>query len=163
MIVRPLLLISLLGAFLISGLAHATSHVLTVRQLPNSAYEAVINYDSSDFCDPTVNSASSIQIVGFEVLIESPPLNAITCITPVPPTIFYEKTANIGVLAAGNYTVSWVQPESFSLTTPFIASGSASQAPSAIPSSSPWSILLLVLCVLAVAHMTTRASMTRKQ
>lgn len=147
MIIKLLFLVSLFVGLVASGSAHAGSHVLTVRQLPGAEYEAVVTYDNNSFCDPTVNPASSVQVVGFEVKIESPGLDPILCITPTPPIIVFEVTTHIGHLAPGNYTVSWTQPNSFSLSTSLLATGSAF---SEVPSTSNWALILLLLGIYLV-------------
>jgi hypothetical protein len=127
---------------------------LSVRQLPSGEYEAVMIYGTDVFCFLAVTPASSVEIVGSEVTIKSPESDEpIYCITPPPPYQFFEETALIGELGPGNYTVSWIQPEAFSLSIP-LRVGVPGDSP--IPSNSTWALALLILGVLAVAHFTPR-------
>ena len=137
---------SLILLFLFGPVAVAGEYQLTTRQLPNGEYEAVINYDTDIFCFVTVSPASSVEIVGFEVLIESPE-HAIPpiCIEPIPPIQYYEEVAHIGSLDPGQYTVYWTQPRAFTLSTT-LRVGDAR-----IPSSSAWSISVIILSILAIA------------
>lgn len=143
--IRPLLFCSVFFVMFFSSFAQAKSHVLTVRQLPNGEYEAVITYDQWE-CRSDVNPAASIQYAGSNVYIKSPPLGLVGCVTP-PPAEYIEVTTNIGHLAPKNYIIYWEQPGTFSLSTRLNASGY-----SPIPSSSLWSLLLLSLGILMVVH-----------
>lgn len=96
---------------------------LSVRQAPNADYEAVVTYGSDQFCIIYANPASSIQINGNSILIESPAADVGACIEPSPPLFVFEEVAELGVLAEGVYTVEWVQASDFSLTTTFEVSG----------------------------------------
>jgi len=107
-----------IASFFSSLPAHADDYVLTVRQLPNAEYEAVITYDNTIYCFTDVNEPSSVEVIGAEVNIESPGNPVAPCIDPVPPIIVYEQTADIGALVPGSYTVSWNQPDAFSLSIP---------------------------------------------
>ena len=148
--IRIIFFCSIFFMMFFSSFAQAGSHVLTVRQLPNDEYEAVITYDRWE-CRSDVNPAASIQYVDSNVYIESPPLGPVGCITPLPAE-YIEATTNIGYLASGNYIVYWEQPGTFSLSTRLSAGGY-----SPIPSSSFWSLLLLALGVLVVVHFTLRS------
>jgi len=152
--VKWLVMVSLLFALSFSAFAQTASdsYILTVRQLPNSEYEAVINYDNSGHCFVIVTPASSVEVIGSNITIQSPEAeNPVYCIGPVPPIIEYEETALIGELPPGNYTVTWVQSQAFSLSTQLDADGY-----SPIPSTSAWALILLILGVLAVALTTLR-------
>src|SRR5690554_2023153 len=96
---------------------------LSVRQLPNSDYEAVITYGTDQYCVISANPPSSIQIVGNDISIESPAGETVPCIGPTPPLYVFEQVAELGALAKGEYTVEWVQASAFSLTTTFEVSG----------------------------------------
>jgi len=149
---RLLLFCSVFFIVFFSSTAQASSHVLTVRQLPGGEYEAVVTYNNQDYCFFNVYPPSSIQVIEYDVFITAPGPEIITCIGKAPPMIQYEQTAIIGELAHGKYTVTWNQDRSFSLTTTFEAEGYSS-----IPSSSLWSLLLLALGVLTIAHFRLRA------
>lgn len=97
--------------------------VLSVRQLPNSDYEAVVTYGTDQFCFFEVNPASSIQIMGNSISIESSAADVGICIEPSPPFFVFSQTAELGALAQGEYTLDWVQATDFSLTTTFQVSG----------------------------------------
>jgi hypothetical protein len=146
--VRWLFLISFFSVLCVSSFAQSDSDYLTVRQMPGSqAYEAVLTLDNSVCVQ--VNAVSSVQIVGSEVLIESQWNEQLPCIA-IPPIITYEKTAYIGDLAPGRYTVTWNQEENFSWSTSLFV-------PGPIPSSSPWALLLLILGILAIVHPVVRS------
>lgn len=152
--IRPLLFCSVIFVMFFSSYTQADPerYVLTVRQLPNDEYEAVVSYNDDWYCFLAVTPASSVEINGFEIIIKSPLSDQpIYCLGPVPPINYFEETAYIGDLAPGNYTVTWDQPEAFSLSTSFEVDGY-----SPIPSSSLWSLLLLGLGVLVVANSTLR-------
>jgi len=145
-----------LSALFISSFVNAAAPELTTRQLPNGEYEAVVSYDTDVFCYVPVNSPSSTQVSGFEVLIQSPPYGPpYLCIEPVPPITFYETTALIGMLPSGSYTVSWVQGEEFALSSQLNVPAYSDLKP--IPSSSFWSLLLFGLLVLLFAYREQRA------
>lgn len=136
------------------------NYVLTVRKLPNAEYEAVISYDTDVFCFLAVTPAASVEVIGSEVRIVSPVSDKpIYCFTPPPPYYYFEETALIGDLAPGNYTVTWVQPEAFSLSTPL---GVGLSGESSIPSNSTWALFLLILGILAVAHFSPRLNLRSK-
>lgn len=135
--------------------ANAGSDYLSVRQLPDGKYEAVLSLNSK-IC-VQVNPASSVQINGSEILIVSPPKEQLPCIF-VPPITYYEETAYIGDLARGNYTVTWSQEGAFSWSTSF-----AADRASAIPSNSLWSLLMLIFSVLAVAMLVIRSRSSSSQ
>ncbi|MBT8353796.1 MAG: hypothetical protein KJO60_04680 [Desulfofustis sp.] len=133
-------LTSLLIVLSFGSQALADDSVLSVRQLPDQTYEAVLSLDST-IC-VQVNPASSVQVVGSEILIESPSSEQLPCIF-IPPIVYYEVTALIGELAPGNYTVTWSQPGAFSWSISYLV-----RSASPIPSSSLWSLLLLIVGVL---------------
>ncbi len=135
-------LVSCLIAMLLSSSAWADEPELWVRQLSNGTYEAVLSLNS--FICVQVNAASSVQVDAFEILIESPTTEQFPCVHR-PPIVYYELTAAIGELVPGNYTVTWNQPGNFSWSTTFLVKG-----PAAIPSSSIWSLALLILGLLVL-------------
>lgn len=151
--VKLIVIISFLFLLCASSVTQAGSQQLSTRQLPSGEYEAVITYSNQDYCFIIVNSPSSIQVIEYDVLITSPGPDIITCIGKAPPEILYEKTALIGELAPGKYTVTWNQDRSFSLST-LLGVGVSGESP--IPSSSTWALILLFLGVLAVAHLSLR-------
>jgi hypothetical protein len=132
----------------ISNLSIADDEELTIRHLPNGNYEAVLSLNTG-MCIQ-VNPASSVQVVGSEVLVESPSSVQIPCVF-FPQIFYYEMTALIGELAPGQYHVTWTQPDNFSWSTSYDV-----RPPSKIPTSSLWSLLLLVLGVVAVAFSAIR-------
>lgn len=130
-----------LTALFIGSTASADELVLTVRHATNTQdYEAVLSHDGSVCVQ--ISPASSVQVRDSGVIIESPLLEQLPCIL-VPPITPVEVTAYIGELAPGNYTVTWSQPEAFSLSTametswvPCIGCDSLTQAP--YPETGSW-------------------------
>lgn len=150
MIDRSRFLVIFLIMLCIGSSAQAGEPTLTIHQFPNTEYEAVIKNDTDVFCFVKVNPSSSVIVTGTKVLIESPANEfPVVCIEPVPPTKYFEESAHIGVLTPGVYTVSWVQPGDFSLSTQLRVS---ELNPDPIPSSSLWSLILLALVILAVSR-----------
>lgn len=135
-----------------SSFAQASSHALTVRQLPNNEYEAVVTFSNQDYCFVVAYQPSSIQVIEYDVLITSPGPDGITCIGKAPPELLHETTAFLGELRPGKYAATWNQDRSFSLTTSFEVKGY-----SPIPSSSLWSLLVLAFGVLVVVRFTLRS------
>jgi len=148
MISKTLFFVLSVITLLLSNPTFAGDEELTLRLLPNGSYEAVLSLNSS-IC-VQVNPASSVQVDGFNILVVSPTRAQLPCIF-IPPITYYEMTALVGELAPGKYSVTWDQPENFSWSTTYIVKG-----PGAIPSSSTWSLILLVLGVFVVAGLTFR-------
>jgi hypothetical protein len=149
---KPIIVFSFLFLLFTSSITQASSYALTTRQLPTGEYEAVVTYDTGGSCFVEVSPASTVDIVGFEISIISPE-HAIPplCLGPILPIEYFEKRAHIGPLAPGQYTVSWMQPRAFDLSTSLQIPGE-----SPIPSNATWALILLILGVLAVAHFTPR-------
>jgi len=144
---KKIILFLFLAAICNYSQAARDSYELSVRELPNGEYEAVINYSTNMFCFTEVKPATSVEISGSDILIKSPDTNnPIFCFEPVPPIYEFEATAYIGPLEPGIYTVSWDQPRTFALSISF-----NTMRNHAIPSGSPWAIFLLALGMLAVA------------
>jgi hypothetical protein len=145
--VKRIFLISFFSMLCVSSIAHAGSHQLSTRQLPNDEYEAVITFSSLDYCLVGVNPPSAIQIIAYDVLITSPAPDVMTCIGKAPPEVIYEYAANIGKLTEGEYTITWVQEGTFNLSTLLKIKGY-----SPIPSTSIWALFLLALVILVAAR-----------
>lgn len=143
MMVRVALFAFLLISAFLSPLSYADPDYLSVRKVDfDGGYEAVLSLDTS-LCIQ-VNTVSSVQITGFEVLIESEWSEPIPCVF-FPEIIPYEKTAYIGELAPGRYTVTWNQAGNFSFSTSF-------STPTPIPATSTWSLLLLIFAFLVFVY-----------
>ena len=76
----------------------AFAYDLSTRQLPNGEYEAVVNYDTGGSCFVQVSPADSIEINGFEVLIESPE-------HPSPPVCGSTQRADCAAIAVACRTI----------------------------------------------------------
>lgn len=145
--VKLIAVCTFLGLLFVSSIVQAGSYQLTVRHQPSGNYEALISYDTDVFCFVPVNPASSVQINGFDIVIQSPEYTGqILCITPSPPIQYYEETTDLGALPPGNYNISWDQPQAFSLSTSV-----SLPLPNRIPSNSTWALVLLILGIMAVA------------
>jgi len=95
--------------------AHSESEYLSIRPTPDRAFEAVLSLNTGVCID--VQPVEPVDVTGSDILIESTPTDPLPCIgTPVPPIVYYEKTAYIGELAPGQYTVTWNQTGNFNLT-----------------------------------------------
>lgn len=149
---KLLIVISFLFALSISSMSRAEDlSYLSVRHVTASQdYEAVLSLDNTVCLQ--VSDVSSVQVVGSDILIESQQMDQLPCIF-IPPIVAYEKTAFIGSLAPGQYTVVWSQPGAFSFSTSF----DASQNLNRIPANSPWALLLLVFGVLVFARFSIRS------
>ena len=144
---RVALIAFLLFSPFLSTLSHADSDYLSVRPVTvGSGYEAVLSLDTS-MCIQ-VNEVSSVQVTGFEILIESEWSEPIPCAF-FPEVHPYEKTARIGELNPGSYTVTWSQEGLFSWSTLFSTS-------TPLPSTSTWALLLLIFALLVFVYPVLR-------
>ena len=139
MLTKVALVSFLLISPFLSSLSHAAPGTLSVRPVTlGGGYEAVLSLETKMCIE--VNTVSSVQITGFEVLIESEWSEQHPC-TFFPGNHPYERIAHIGELAPGRYTVTWNQEGNFSWNTTF-----STAAP--LPSGSTWSLLFLVFALL---------------
>jgi len=102
--------------------AHSQSEYLSIRPTPDQAFEAVLSLNTG-LCI-VVQPVESVEVTGSEILIESKPYEMPPCIGTIPPPTYdYERTAYIGELSPGQYTVTWNQAGSFNLSASVTVSG----------------------------------------
>src|SRR5665811_140217 len=83
--------------------------------LPDHTFEAVLSLNTKQCID--VKPVELVEVIDSDILVESTPWEMPPCIgTPIPPFFDYEKTAYIGELAPGQYTITWNQTGSFTMS-----------------------------------------------
>jgi hypothetical protein len=144
-----LVVASLLAAFSVSGSeSREIQFDLSVRQLPNHQFEAVLAYDINA-CGPLVSTNPTVTKTPSKVSIVSAPQGLLGCIE-IGPIEIVELVANIGNLAPGEYLVRWSQGPVFSISIDILVlqDGSNVRPGKPIPTTSTWAMLLLILGIL---------------
>lgn len=135
------------------GPSHASALQLSVRPSSGGEFEAVIRYDAH-LCNAHVNPASSVERSGNTFNIVSPEWPPGACLGPIPP-FFVEVVAPLGELEEGEYTVSWVQPGMFDLSTQYVAASSAGTV-FEIPAMGFFGALMLIAGIVLSLRLTMR-------
>lgn len=106
---------SLLTLLFFSFPAYSDSEYLSIRPLPDHTFEAVLSLNTRQCI--TVKPVESVEVVDSEILVESTPFEPLPCVGLLRgTTVDYEVTAYIGELAPGQYTVTWNQTGSFTMS-----------------------------------------------
>ena len=131
--------------FLLSLSAKADSESLHFRLNASAEIEAVVVGLLTNECGFRFLPATSITIVGGSISIDSPNVAPPPCFMPIVPPRPYEVIANLGVLPASSYSVTWTQGPSV-LSAPLIpARLSATAVP--VPIFGPFGLLLTAIFV----------------
>ncbi len=132
------LVVGLMSAF---APAHALDEALSFRRSPLGGFEAVVSGRSDGpGCELEFLPPASVQVDGTSISITSP-FDDRGCFLPMAP-VPYQVVAELGVLAAPSYDVTWTQ-NSLQLSGTLVT-GSVGGAVS-LPAISSWYMAILVL------------------
>ena len=141
--VKGTLALLTIAVSLLSTPAMADSESLSFRRTPSGEIEAVVSGLLTNECGFRFLAPTSVTIVGGSIAIVSPNIPPLPCFTPIVPPRPYEIVANLGLLPASSYAVTWTQG-------PTVLSAQLSPAdlaPVAVPTLGQYALILTALAL----------------
>lgn len=123
--------------------ALAINETLYFRLTSSGAVEAVVAGEDYFGCIPRFLPPTSVAITGTSIAITSPVVPLLPCFPPPPPYPRYEVVANLGVLSAPLYSVTWTMGPT--VLSASLSPGSLS--PQGIPTLGNFTLLTMTLLI----------------